>query len=288
MEYVENFKKIDAKNVSFKNNIIKNWHILPSFILFLFFFIVPMIMLLGYSFINKDGLSNITIALTNPLYRNIFFRTIIYCVISTLITIFISTPLSLMIVYGSLKIKKLIIFSLLLPIITNPLIMIFGWMFLLKSGGIILYVLSILGIKKILYTPSAVMIGIIYLGLPYMTFPIANSINSIQKNIFHAAHSLGATNFQIFRHLILPLSSSGFLIGSFTVFILSLGYFIIPSLLGGGHVTFISLLIEQQINEMLNWPLASSISIWLILIISILTVLTRKIFIKTISRSKIS
>jgi ABC-type spermidine/putrescine transport system permease subunit I len=151
----------------------------------------------------------------------------------------------------------------LLPFWTSILVRSYAWMVLLGRRGLVNEALIAGGIinhpLRILNTPIAVTIAMIHILLPYMILPIANALRQIDPSLARAASGLGASPFRTFREVILPLSMPGVAAGVLLVFVLSLGFYITPALVGGPRDMTISMLIAQQVDQ-LNWPYAACLA----------------------------
>ena len=152
----------------------------------------------------------------------------------------------------------------LLPLWTSVLVRTYAWMVLLGRNGVFNRMLMEAGITSdpipLLHNFTGVLIGMVHVLLPYMVLPIYSAVRKVDPAIPAAAAGLGASSFAIFRRIYLPLTLNGIFAGSVLVFVLSLGFFITPALLGGGRVMMIAVLIEQQVREALNWPFAAALS----------------------------
>ena len=152
----------------------------------------------------------------------------------------------------------------LLPLWTSVLVRTYAWMVLLGRNGIFNRWLLDAGIISdplpLLHNFTGVLIGMVHVLLPYMVLPIYGAVRRLDPAIVAAAQGLGASNWRIFWRIYIPLTLNGIFAGAVLVFVLSLGFFITPALLGGGRVIMIAVLIEQQVRETLNWPFASALS----------------------------
>lgn len=248
-------------------------------------FLIPLSIIVYYSMVTNNASQFCLFdVIKSNLIREVFFNTFIYSFIATAITTFLGWILGFSMVFGSPKIKMFTSFIGLLPLLVNPLVIIYGWMLVLSNGGLLNDIIKkIFGTTaglQLLYNPPAVIIGMVYLGIPYMTLSITLSMLEIKSTVLSAAKTMGASFVQIIEKIILPISKEGIFTGIFFVFILSIGYYIIPSLLGGGKVDFISTLIEQNINQVLNWPLASAISIWVLFCMIIMFFIVKNFLMK--------
>jgi ABC-type spermidine/putrescine transport system permease subunit I len=169
----------------------------------------------------------------------------------------------------------------LLPFWTSILVRSYSWIVLFQSQGIInKFLLSTHIIREplnLLHNEFAVTVGMVHILLPFMILPIYSVLKNIDPNLIRAARNLGANNFWVFVLVVFPLSLPGVGAGGMFVFILSLGFYITPALLGGPRTLMISTLIDQQINRLMNWEFSGAIAVILLLATIIMIVIFNKI-----------
>jgi ABC-type spermidine/putrescine transport system permease subunit I len=242
----------------------------------LLFFYLPLVLFLAQGFTSEPKMAG------EFIYWQIIGKTIVFGLISAFLCALVSTPVAINISFNSRRGASASWIMSLLPMVVNPLVLIFGWIFLLRDSGIVTRIAKFFGGGSLLYTDTAVVIGMLYIGIPIMTFLLVNSMRNVQRNLLTAAGVMGAGNLYIFWHIILPLSKQGYISGFIFVFLSSCGYFIIPSLLGGGRVTFISGIIDQISNRLLDWNSAAQLSVMLLfsilLVIAGIRLITGKIY----------
>ena len=157
---------------------------------------------------------------------------------------------------------------ILFPLFTSVVVRAFAWMALLGRNGVVNQYLVWLGLTeaplRLLYTEPAVVVGITYVLLPIMVLTIFSTMRGIDSNLIRAAHSLGAGRAYAFARIFLPMSLSGVAAGILLVFIMALGYFITPALMGGPSDVMIAMLIQRQIEVTNDWPFASALAIALL------------------------
>ncbi|WP_439360424.1 ABC transporter permease [Bradyrhizobium sp. DASA03007] len=158
---------------------------------------------------------------------------------------------------------------LLLPFWTSLLVRTYAWMVLLGRNGVVNNMLVSLGVIQsplpFLNNMSGVLIGMVHVLLPYMVFPIYDVMKRIDISLISAAEGLGAPGWKIFCRVYFPLTLPGVLAGCVLVFVLSIGFYITPALLGGGRVATMALMIERQIREFLDWEFAAALSVVLVI-----------------------
>jgi spermidine/putrescine transport system permease protein len=159
-----------------------------------------------------------------------------------------------------------------IPFWTNFLVRTYAWIVLLRTEGIINYVLMGLNIVgeplKLLFTPGAVMVGMIYGFLPFMILPLYATLEKFDHTYMEAAYDSGANDLVAFLRVMLPLTMPGIVAGCILVFIPSIGAFVTPDILGGAKTMMIGNLIDQQFTSARNWPFASTVSISLMVLVS--------------------
>jgi len=171
------------------------------------------------------------------------------------------------------KTRDLWLFLITIPFWTNLLIRTFAVLQIIRNEGIINTILLKLGIVsapvQILYTDTAILIGMAYVYLPLMVLPIYASMEKLDFRLVEAGYDLYATRFKVLRKIIFPLVKPGVIAGSILVFIPALGAYVTPSVLGGGKNMMLSNLIELQFGQGRNWPLGSALSITVMIIVMV-------------------
>jgi len=240
----------------------------PAALFMLVFFLYPMAGLLIQGF-SEGGKAFLTLFGTD-LYLRVLWATFETAAIVTVAALLLAYPVSYLLATTTRGWRLVGFMVVLLPFWTSILVRTYAWMVLLGRNGIINRVLLDAGIISspitMLNSPFAVQLGMVHVMLPFMILPIYNAMLRVDRDLAMAARSLGAGAFSIFSRIYLPLTMQGIIAGCTLVFVLSLGFFITPALLGGGRVTMFAMVIEQQIRETLNWPLASAMSILLLVL----------------------
>lgn len=198
----------------------------------------------------------------DPVFLKTFGITFNISITVTLGCLVLGYPVALALV-RSKSMASLILIVILLPFWTSVLVRSYAWMVLLGRHGLIneaLLALSLIDRPiRILNTPLATQIAMVHILLPYMILPIANSLRQIDPSLLRAASGLGATPLRAFLQVTLPLSMSGVAAGTLLVFVLALGFYITPAMVGGPRDITISMLIAQQVDQ-LNWGYAATLS----------------------------
>jgi ABC-type spermidine/putrescine transport system permease subunit I len=242
---------------------------LPALLLLGVLFAWPVLRLLSMS-VEGGSLDYLQRAVLDDLYLAVLLDSLKIAGLVTVICLVVAYPLAFWLTRASRLGLALGLFALLLPFWTSVLVRTYAWMVLLGRSGVVNRMLRDWGLIEaplpLLYNLGGVLIGMVHVLLPYMVFPIYAALLRIDPDLPRAAEGLGAPRLAIFRRVILPLSLPGVAAGCALVFVLSLGFFITPALLGGGRVIMIAMLIEQQVRELLDWPLAAALSVVLLVV----------------------
>jgi ABC-type spermidine/putrescine transport system permease subunit I len=256
----------------------------PLLLLLFIFYLYPLLNLLPESlyFGDKFSLEHYRHFFTSSLYPKILFRTIRISVFVTIICFIIGYPLAFFLTeVKNPKIVGILLVCVVFPLWTSTLVRTYCWVVLFQDHGIInRFLLSVHLIKEplqFLYREFAVLVGMVHVLLPLMVLPIYSVLKNLDRNLIRAARNLGANNFWIFTMVILPLSMPGVGAGVMFVFILALGYYITPAILGGPRTMMISTLIDHQINRLLNWDFAAAIAFMLLLTTVVMIVVFNKV-----------
>lgn len=249
----------------------------------LVFIVFPIILVLVYSFNSSSGMSLANFSPTfdnfrrvfEPLYIKIFLVSILLAIGSTLLCIVVGYPVAYYISRMSDKWRNSLMLLFVVPMWMNFLLRTYAWLTLLGNNGLINKFLGLFGIAplNLMYNINAIMLGMVYNFLPFMVLPIYSTLVKMDKSLIEAAKDLGATNAQIFKKVIFPLSLPGVYTGITMVFIPAISTFVIPDLLGGNRFYLIGNLIEKQFTFTGDWAFGSAISIVLILIMFVIMLL---------------
>jgi spermidine/putrescine transport system permease protein len=241
----------------------------PGTFWLLVFFLVPILIMLVYSVMPRGIYGGVDPGFTvehyrrffDPLYLDILQRTFVWSVTCTAICLVLGYPVAYVIARGG-RWKSLLLFLVVLPFWTSFLVRTFAMIFLLRDTGLINDWLVKLGVDPIamLYTPFAVMAGLVYGFLPFMVLPIYASLEKLDLSLLEAAEVLGARPAERFRRVTLPLSMPGVVAGCLLVFIPALGSFLTSDLLGGAKQMMIGNLVQNQFSAARNWPFGSAAS----------------------------
>jgi len=231
--------------------------------------------LLGYSTNCPDGQASCF----DPLYVQILWRSLSLAFNTTALVIIMAYPLAYFIARSSPKKRNMFLFMVLIPLWTNFVIRVYAWMMLLRKEGainiIIGWAANLLNIPftplEMLYTPGAVLVGMVYEFLPFMILPIYTSLEKIDNSLFEAAADLGANAVKTFLRVTLPLSMPGVVAGTILVFIPVMGTFIVSDILGGRQVILVGNLIQRQFLDARDPTFGSAASLILMVMTLVVT-----------------
>jgi len=261
----------------------------PTIIYLFLFMILPLLLVVVLSVMTRGPYGNVVyhlnlgnyIRLADPLYLRILLYSLWTAGLTTVFTILIGYPLAYYIARVPRNQRSILLFLILVPFWTNFIIRIYAWIMILRTEGIINSLLMNLGIIKVplemLYTPTAVLIGMVYEFLPFMVLPLYTSLEKIENAQLEAAADLGARPWRVFSRITFPLSVPGMVAGSILVFIPAMGMFVVPDLMGGAKTILVGNLIRNQFLTARDWPFGAAASM-LLLILTLLVTLyyTRK------------
>ncbi len=263
--------------------------LLPVLLFLIFFFVMPVSYAVRTSFLTYDPanvavlpvtLSNYVEFLGNPVYLNILARTFKLAFIVTITLLLIGYPVALYLSRASSSARGLLFLVILAPLLVSVIARSYAWLIILSPSGLINRALIAVGLihqpVKLIYTETAIVIGLTYVFLPYMVLSIDAALRLINPQLELAARSLGASKLSAFWHVTLPLSMPGIISGSVIVFALSASSFITPALLGGSFNRVLASLVYEQTLVLFNQPFGSAIAVsFLVINIVLLAVYTR-------------
>jgi spermidine/putrescine transport system permease protein len=289
-EAAENRKKSSVLKTIRESRVAQGLALIAPANIYLFLLMVlPLLLVVGLSFLSRGEYGNVVFIfnLTNysrlldPLYGRILFYSLSVGIGTTVFSILIGYPLAYYIARAPARQRSLLLFLILVPFWTNFIIRTYAWIMILRAGGFLDAVLQWAHITQrslnLLYTPTAVMIGMIYEFLPFMILPLYSSLEKIENSLLEAAADLGAPPWKVFLRVTLPLSLPGIFAGTILVFIPAMGMFVIPDLLGGAKTILIGNVIRNQFLTARDWPFGAASSMILMILTMVFTLYyTRK------------
>lgn len=252
------------------------------------FALLPSLLVLITSFLANDSINllhwQLTLknyfALFNPLYFKVFWHSLIVAGICSVICLLLAYPFAYLLARLNSKYKSLLLFLVIIPFWTSSLIRTYAIISILKTKGLLNNLLLSLGIihqpLTLLYTSTAVMIGLVYSLLPFMILPLYVNIEKLDRRFIDAARDLGASSLTIFNRVILPLTLPGIMGGILLVFLPAMSMFYIPDILGGAKSLLVGNLIQNEFLAAHHWPLGSAVSMLLTLAMGLLLLMYRR------------
>lgn len=248
------------------------WALLMPMVLWLFLFVVaPTVILLVYSFCERDEVGRVVYSFTldnyrrvfDPVYLRIFLRSIGYAGLTTVICIIVGYPVAYCIGRARESWRERLLLLVMVPFWTSFLIRTYAWITILKQEGLLNGLLHQFSPQAhpfdLLYTPTAVVIGLVYAYLPFMILPIYGSVEKLDGSLIEAAHDLGAGPLRVFSSVIIPLTLPGIAAGTLLVFVPAVGMFAITDLMGGARVPLIGNVIQNQFLQARDWPFGAAL-----------------------------
>ena len=237
------------------------------------FILLPLLMVIWYGITGEDGrltFENLA-AIMDPVHYRAFFHSVLIALISTLLCLLIAYPLALILSRRRGKNTDILIMIFVIPMWINFLLRILALQMILSNSGILNAVMAFFGLGPLhlMYTRTAIVIGMAYDYLPFMILPVYNAMRRIDRDVVEAARDLGADNWTTLTRIWIPLSMPGVISGIIMVFIPSISEFVVADILGGSKILLFGNVIDQEFNLSSNWNLGSGLSIVLMLFIFI-------------------
>jgi putative spermidine/putrescine transport system permease protein len=240
-------------------------------IILLAFFALPVLMLLSRSVTEPElGFQNYLTLFGTPTYARILFNTFLVATLVTVITVAIAFPISWGLTVFPRRVAGVVFAVILLSMWTNLLARTYAWMVLLQRTGPINRILMDLGLidqpLSLVNNLVGVTVGMVYIMLPFMVLPLYGVLSKLDPAIFQAAALCGASRGQAVRLVLWPLARPGIASGALMVFVMSLGYFVTPALLGGTANMMVAELIAQQVQSLVNWGMGGALAFVLLVV----------------------
>ncbi|MDO6443331.1 MULTISPECIES: spermidine/putrescine ABC transporter permease PotB [unclassified Marinobacter] len=239
----------------------------------LFLVLAPNMLVVGASVMTRDPSTFIALPLNldayrqlfNPLYLEVFLHSLYMAVMTTLICLLIGYPFAWALSHVEKRRQMLLIFLLIVPFWTNSLVRTYALKLILATNGLLNSALMSLGVieepAQLLYTEGAVVVGLVYLLLPFMILPLYSVFEDLRQDVLLASHDLGAGRFATFTNVIIPLTLPGVLAGVMLVLLPAMGLFFVPDILGGSRNLLVGNVIKNQFLDARNWPFGAAASI---------------------------
>jgi len=262
--------------------------ILPALVLMLVFYVYPLAEVLWISVTEPEpGLGNYERLLTSPAVQRVWVTTLRICVITTVITLLCGYVVAYALASAPLRLQRWMFLFVLLPLWISVLVRAFAWVTLLRRQGLINEALLATGLieepLRLIWNEFGIAVGMIHYMVPYAVLPLYAAMRDIDPRLVPAARGLGASRFEAFRHVFLPLTRPGIIAATVLVFIFSLGFYVTPAILGGGRTLMIAEYIKLQILDLIRWGIGTMMaSTLLIAILLLLWLMSRLIDIRRV------
>jgi spermidine/putrescine transport system permease protein len=283
-------KKFSLARALRENRVAQGLFLISPANIYLFLFIVlPLLLVTGLSFLSRGDYGQVLLKfnpanyarLFDTLYGKIMLFSLAVGLGTTVLCLLIGYPMAYYLARAPARQRSLLLFLILLPFWTNFIIRIYAWMMILRSQGFLDSILQWAHLTtaplNLLYTPTAVMIGMVYEFLPFMVLPLYTSLEKIENSLLEAAADLGAPPWKAFLRVTLPLSVPGMIAGTILTFIPAMGMFVVSDLLGGAKTILIGNVIRNQFLTARDWPFGAAASMILMILTMVFTLYyTRK------------
>ncbi|WP_086980931.1 spermidine/putrescine ABC transporter permease PotB [Vibrio aphrogenes] len=265
------------KKLNLQNSIVLL--IVSWLMLFVF---IPNVMIIITSFLTRDeaNLIDMTFTLSNyarlvdPLYAKVMLHSLYMAIVATGLCLIIGYPFAYIVAKMPEKVRPFMLFMVIVPFWTNSLIRTYGLKIVLGTQGILNKSLMAIGLIehpiRIMYTETAVMIGLVYILLPFMILPLYSAIEKLDRTYIEAARDLGANKIQTLLRVVLPLTMPGIIGGCLLVLLPALGMFYVSDLLGGAKNLLIGNVIKSQVLNARDWPFGAATSIALTMVMALM------------------
>jgi len=258
----------------FSIGLVALWLLVFSFAPFLLVVIASFLKQGDESFFSWSFNLGNYIQLATPIYWHVFLRSFYLAFETTLLCLLLGYPFAYILSKFSMKVRTLLMAILIIPFWTSSLIRIYSLIILIRGQGLLNHALLSLGLihqpLQILYSQSAVLIGLVYCLLPFMILPLFANLEKFDWRLVDAARDLSASKLKILFKIVLPLSMPGVIAGVILVLLPAMTMFYVPDILGGARSLLLGNLIKNQFIEAGNWPLGSAVSVALTVLMSIL------------------
>ncbi|HJL91719.1 MAG: ABC transporter permease [Acidimicrobiales bacterium] len=256
---------------------------LPAYLYLIFFFVISLFIVFIYSFATRNRFGGTDLSgwnldsyarISEPIVRDVLFRSIWLAFLTTVICLVIAYPFAYFLSTRRVAVRNIMLVFVMIPFWTNFLVRNFAWRVILGNNGPLTNATEFVGLgsAELLFTQTAVVLGLVYGYLPFMILPLYAAIERIDRRLLEASRDLYGTGFQSFRHVLFPLSMPGVIAGSILVFVPSLGAYVTPEILGGAKTTLLGSYIVTQFLTARNWPFGAALSFVLMLVMLVTTI----------------
>ncbi|WP_245566170.1 ABC transporter permease [Stappia stellulata] len=246
---------------------------LPAAAIILVLLVIPVGWLFALSFVSNGeiGLANYTRMIEYSAYLSIFSTTILISLFVTLLCIVLGYPVAYLLGQMPPRLATIGLAFVIIPFWTSILVRTYAWLVILQRQGIVNDALIGIGLidepLRLAHNLTGTVIGMTHVMLPFLVLPLYATVRNIDGDLMRAANNMGASPARAFRDVFLPLSMPGLIAGSLLVFILCLGFYVTPQILGGGRVIMVSMKIQQNVQTYFDWGAGSALGVVLLLIV---------------------
>jgi ABC-type spermidine/putrescine transport system permease subunit I len=244
----------------------------PALVIVGLLMVAPIAWLLSMSFVAPDGqlsLENYRLFFAEPVYRDMFLNTFKIAFIVTVICLLLGYPVAYLLAITPAPWSGLLMLAVLMPFWTSTLVRTFSWLIILQRNGLVNSALVGAGLVErpipLVHNMTGTIIGMVHIMVPFLILPLYASMKAIDGNLMRAAANLGSSPAHAFARVYLPLSMPGLVAGTIMVFVMCLGFYITPALLGGGKVKMIAQRIEESLSLYATWGPAAALAVLLLL-----------------------
>lgn len=251
------------------------WLVLPALVFLALFFVYPLYEILKRSFTEPDaGLGNYITFFGTDVYVKVLINTLRISLLITAICLLLAYPYAYIMAHVGRKTAGVLLIAVLVPFWSSVLVRTYAWVVILQDTGLVNSLLLNLGLidepVSLVRNLVGVVIGTVHILMPFMVLPIYSIMRRIDTDLVKAAGNLGSSPFDAFRRVYLPLSLPGVLAGSLLVFVLSLGLYVTPAVLGNPDQAMLGQVIVNQVQSLLNWGMGAAMAL-ILLVVTLLT-----------------
>lgn len=262
------------------------WGLAPAWVLMLFMLILPIFVVAGVSVAERGAYGGFEWAFDLSSYQQILFtegwtdelefdpkylmiigRTVLFAGVTTALCVLLALPVAYFISQQSATLKITLLYLVTLPFWVSMIVRVYAWLIILGNDGLLEWVFRLFGggdVQGFLFTPGAMITGMVYSYVPLMILPVYASVEKIDPALIEASHDLYGSRWIALRRVILPLATPGLMAGAILVFVPCLGTVLEPMLLGGGKQLMMGTLIQSQFAGARNWPFGASVAMVLL------------------------
>jgi putative spermidine/putrescine transport system permease protein len=263
----------------------------PALVVFVFFFAVPLLIMLANSVQKMDPATYQTVDrftlyqygrfLFDEYYVGVLLTTLRIGALTTLACLVAAYPVAIYMTKAGVRERNLLTLIIISPLLVSVVVLCFGWMIIVAPTGLVNFVLMNIGIidtpLQLKFSEASVIAGLAHVYFPFMALGVYNSLQNIDPELVRAARILGAGPMRIFWHITFPLSMPGALAGSLIVFALSVSSFVTPMFLGGSWVKVVAYLIWEQNMVLIDWPFGAAIAVILLLVTGLIVFVSSRL-----------